>query len=115
MLKKIFSLSMVALSIVSLASCGPKNEEIELRIGFWPESQEKQDVAMYTQWKEAFEKDYPQYKIVGDPYMYSPDTIGQKVISGTLENGKHVKLMRSEEASPTYFKDLLDIEETELN
>ena len=84
MLKKIFSLSMAALSIVSLASCGPTNEEIELRIGFWPESQEKQDVAMYTQWKEAFEKDYPQYKIVGDPYMYSPDTIGQKVISGTL-------------------------------
>ena len=43
MLKKIFSLSMAALSIVSLASCGPTNDEIELRIGFWPESQEKQE------------------------------------------------------------------------
>jgi hypothetical protein len=35
MLKKIFSLSMAALSIVSLASCGPTNEEIELNEDFW--------------------------------------------------------------------------------
>lgn len=40
--------------------------------------------------------------------------IGYKVISGTLENGKHVKLMRSEEASPTYFKDLLDKDDAVL-
>lgn len=34
--------------------------------------------------------------------------IGYKVISGTLKNGKQVKLVRSEEAAPTYFKDLLN-------
>jgi len=34
--------------------------------------------------------------------------IGYKVSSGTLKNGKHVKLVRSEEAAPTYFKDLLN-------
>ena len=34
--------------------------------------------------------------------------IGYKAVSGTLENGKYVKLVRSEEAAPIYFNELLD-------
>ncbi len=34
--------------------------------------------------------------------------IGYKVMSGTLENGKYVKLVRSEEAAPKYFTELLN-------
>lgn len=34
--------------------------------------------------------------------------IGYKVISGELENGKNVKMVRSEEAAPAYFKELLN-------
>lgn len=34
--------------------------------------------------------------------------IGYKVVSGELENGKYVKMVRSEEAAPAYFKELLN-------
>lgn len=71
-------------SVLSLASCTPGDSKIELRIGFWPENTETKDVAMYTEWKKQFENDYPQYKVVGDPYTYDTATIGQKYITKTL-------------------------------
>lgn len=69
-----------------LSGCGGSNDTktVELKIGFWPENTETQDLAMYNQWKEAFEKDYPQYKIVGSPYTYSTETIGTVALSGQL-------------------------------
>ena len=45
----------------------------------WPESQLTHDIAMFTTWKERFEKDYPQYKIVPATYTYSVDTIHSKL------------------------------------
>ena len=40
---------------------------------------------MYTEWKEAFEKDNPEYEIVGDPYTYSKETIGANMESVITE------------------------------
>ncbi len=59
-------------------------DKIELKIGFWPTSSDKRDVAMYNVWKEKFEADNPQYVITGDPYTYSKDTIGTKFVTKTL-------------------------------
>ncbi len=39
------------------------------------------------------------------------DDIGYGVIDGELEKGKHVKLKRKAEATPSYFKEKLDIED----
>ena len=86
-MKNRYFLTLCILPILasSLTSCGNKDKDtIELKIGFWPENTETQDLAMYNQWKEAFEKDYPQYKIVGMPYTYSTETIGTVALSGQL-------------------------------
>lgn len=72
------------LSVMLLAGCEKKTDKIQLDIGFWPEKTEARDLAMYNQWKTAFEEDYPQYEIVGDPYKYSTDTIGEKYLKGSL-------------------------------
>lgn len=39
------------------------------------------------------------------------EEIGYKIISGNLDFGKHVKLMRSKDATPVFFEDLLSAEE----
>lgn len=87
--KAVFALSM--LTMISLGGCrffgggGDDNgDKIRLSIGFWPQSSDKTDIAMYTSWKEKFEKDNPQYEIVGDPYIYSKETIGTKFNTHTL-------------------------------
>ena len=59
-------------------------DKIQLSIGFWPQKSDKSDVAMYEEWKSAFEKDNPEYEIVDDPYTYSKETIGSKFITHTL-------------------------------
>ena len=73
-----------ALSFMLLAGCTSKTDKIVLEIGFWPETTEAKDLNMYNEWKANFERDYPQYEIVGKPYKYSPDTIGGKVMTNTL-------------------------------
>ena len=75
---------MSALSFILLAGCTNKTDKIVLEIGFWPETTEAKDLNMYNEWKANFERDYPQYEIVGKPYKYSPDTIGGKVMTKTL-------------------------------
>ncbi len=72
--------------LTGLTSCGGKSDDgkTTIRVGFWPQSNERSDVAMYEKWKEAFEKDYPEYKIVGENYTYSKDTIGPKATARTL-------------------------------
>ena len=85
-----FSSFLVALSF-SLVGCrffGGKTsgsgDKIQLKIGFWPTSSDKKDVAMYEAWKEKFETDNPEYQIVGDPYTYSKETIGTKFATKSL-------------------------------
>lgn len=68
-----------------LVACGGSNDgKIEIRIGFWPDNSQTSDVAMYNEWKEKFENDYPQYRIVADPYTYSPETVSAKGNVGKL-------------------------------
>ena len=73
----------VLFSLSFLVGCGG-NSKIQLKIGFWPLSTDKEDVSMYTSWKANFEKDFPQYEIVADHYEYSKDTIIARARSGTL-------------------------------
>ena len=87
MKKKIVNLGiLLASSLLSLVSCssGEDGNKIVLKIGFWPESAQKQDVAMYEKWAERFEADYPQYSIKGMPYTYSTETVNQKASTGGL-------------------------------
>lgn len=68
-----------------LAACGGGgNEKIVLKIGFWPEASDTQDVAMYQAWADRFMQDNPQYEIKGMPYTYSTETVGQKYSTGSL-------------------------------
>ena len=61
-----------------------KSDKILLSIGFWPQKSDKTDVAMYEEWKSAFEQANPEYEIVDDPYTYSKETIGAKFNTHTL-------------------------------
>ena len=72
------------LSLMLLVGCKKETDKIKLEIGFWPETTETKDLNMYKEWKANFEKDYPQYEIVGKPYKYSPDTISGKVMTKSL-------------------------------
>ena len=73
------------MSISLLTSCGESgSDKIVLKIGFWPESSDTQDVAMYEKWAERFQADYPQYVIKGMPYTYSTETVMQKYSVGSL-------------------------------
>ena len=81
----IFLLLLISsISIFNLAGCSKETGKIELRIGFWPENTETKDIAMYNLWKEAFEKDYPEYVIIPDHYTYDTGTVGPKFLTGTL-------------------------------
>ena len=40
---------------------GGNSDKIQLKIGFWPQSSDKTDVGMYTEWKNKFEEDNPEY------------------------------------------------------
>lgn len=79
-------LTFLALGLFVLASCGGGNSggKTKIKIGFWPEKTETYDVAMYNEWKANFERDYPQYEIIGDPYTYNTETIASKALTGTL-------------------------------
>ena len=84
MKKQILYTLLLTTSLSMIAGCEKPTDKITLNIGFWPENTETRDVAMYNEWKEAFEKDYPQYKVVADPYMYDTSTIGTKYLTNTL-------------------------------
>ena len=84
MKKQILYALLLTTSLSMIAGCEKPTDKITLNIGFWPENTETRDVAMYNEWKEAFEKDYPQYEVVADPYMYDTATIGTKYLTNTL-------------------------------
>ena len=73
-----------AILLSSLSACASSGGKITLKIGFWPNSTDTKDVAMYEEWKKAFEKDNPEYVIKGVPYTYSLETIAQKALSNSL-------------------------------
>jgi ABC-type glycerol-3-phosphate transport system substrate-binding protein len=50
----------------------------------WPDASLTKDIAMFNQWKAAFEADYPEYEIIADPYTYNQETFISKATSGTL-------------------------------
>lgn len=84
-MKKTVSLMLSVFSLLTLSGCGGgKSDKITIKIGFWPQSNERSDLAMYEKWKEKFEADYPQYRIVGDTYIYSKETIASKAKGHTL-------------------------------
>lgn len=69
----------------TLTGCGgEKNERIKVSIGMWPQNSLKQDVAMFQNWKQKFEADYPEYEIVAANYEYSKDTVAAKAQSKQL-------------------------------
>lgn len=85
MKKRLFLLILLVLLSLTLYACNNSNDEkIKIKIGFWPDPSQTSDVNMYKTWEEAFEKDYPQYDIVADPYTYSPETVAAKGYSGKL-------------------------------
>lgn len=80
-----FLLAISATMLVPvLAGCGGGNDKIVLKIGFWPESSETKDVAMYQEWADKFMEDNPEYEVRGTPYTYSKETVGEKFTSGLL-------------------------------
>lgn len=84
-MRKLNWLAMVTLMLLSVCtSCGNKPGKIVLKIGFWPENTETRDVAMYNEWKTAFEKDHPEYEIKAEPYTYDTTTVGSKYLTKTL-------------------------------
>ena len=58
MKKQILYTLLLTTSLSMIAGCEKPTDKITLNIGFWPENTETRDVAMYNEWKEAFEKDY---------------------------------------------------------
>ena len=91
-LKKLFCVGIAAVvasgTAAMLAGCNDGTHDSDgkliIKIGMWPENTSPADVAMFEQWEAAFEKDYPEYNIVGDPYTYSSDTVVSKATSGKL-------------------------------
>lgn len=83
-MKKSINIISSLILLLSLASCNKPSDKIKVTIGFWPQSNEKKDLAMYDVWKTNFESDYPEYEIVADPYIYSKDTIASKAKGHTL-------------------------------
>ncbi|KAA6367364.1 MAG: putative extracellular solute-binding protein family 1, partial [Streblomastix strix] len=65
-----------------LFSCG--NDKIEVVIGMWPESTNTQDVGMFNEWKRKFETDYPEYEIIGESFIYTPEVFRIKATSHAL-------------------------------
>ena len=89
--KRYIALSLGMITLVGITGCrfvdgGGEGggDKIRLSIGFWPQSSDRTDVAMYNEWKDAFEEANPEYEIVGDPYTYSKETIGPKHNTHTL-------------------------------
>lgn len=78
-------LILLAAATASLIACTAQTDDItEVTIGFWPESNLTEDVAMYQDWETLFETDHPEYDIVAQPYVYSTDTFAALANTGNL-------------------------------
>lgn len=87
-MKKHLSLPIACASLLALllGGCGDTSSDgkIQVVVGMWPQAQQKEDVNMFTVWKERFESDHPEYEIVAQPYTYSSETVTQMALAGTL-------------------------------
>lgn len=83
-MKKFISIFFILLITVTLSSCGGDDSDtIDIHLGMWPEQYLTEDVAMFEEWKRLFEADYPEYRIVAQPYSYNLDTFFPMAQSGT--------------------------------
>jgi len=59
------------------AACDNTNSgKTKITIGMWPEKNNREDVEMFTKWKDAFELANPEYIIEPQPYIYRTESIG---------------------------------------
>ncbi|MDR0831944.1 MAG: extracellular solute-binding protein [Bacillales bacterium] len=68
------TMGILTFLLFSMVSCKVSNK-IEVSIGMWPDTASAKDVNMFKNWKMRFEKDHPEYEIIGQNYEYSRDTI----------------------------------------
>ena len=116
-MKKLIKVSLLFVSTLTIAGCrffgnqsNVDKDKIQLTIGFWPQSSDKKDVAMYNAWKEKFELDNPQYQIIGEPYTYSKETIGTKFATNTLPMVYQTWFTEPETLkNSNYIRDITDI------
>lgn len=79
MKKALCVLISLMLLVTVFCACDPNdNGKIKIEIGFWPDASQTTDIAMYKEWKAAFEADNPQYEIVANPYTYDTETVAAK-------------------------------------
>lgn len=83
-LSTVFAAVMTAACVFSVVGCTKDDGRIKVKVGMWPDVTARDDVTMFKEWEENFERDYPQYDIVADHYEYNPSTIYQKAGSGQL-------------------------------
>ena len=91
-------LLLVFLSFVAGCSAPKK---IKISVGIWPDkaASSAEEQSLWTEWKERFERDYPQYEIVSQPYSYNANTVLAKVASGQLPTIFKMDASEAEEAS----------------
>lgn len=81
-----------------------------ITIGFWPESNLTEDVEMYEDWERLFEADYPQYDIVGQPYVYDTTTFPALASTGQLPVVFETWFTEPEKlVSKNYVRDITDL------
>lgn len=84
-MKKILLSALFLMTFLLLVGCNNTTEgKIEITIGFWPASNLTSDVQMYQEWEALFEADYPEYDIIGQPYVYSTDTFAPNAETGQV-------------------------------
>ncbi|MDR2827934.1 MAG: extracellular solute-binding protein [Acholeplasmatales bacterium] len=82
-MKKILLLIITIINLTLLASCF-NNEKIEITIGMWPESSSTNSVAMFNTWAANFTADYPEYKVIGEPFDYTKEAFVSKATAKNL-------------------------------
>ncbi|MDR1697504.1 MAG: extracellular solute-binding protein [Erysipelotrichaceae bacterium] len=81
---KFIGLTMVLMG-ATLVSCNPSNGGItKIYLGMWPDAALTREVAMFQEWKAAFENDHPEYEIIPSTYEYDPITAVTKAQAGEL-------------------------------
>jgi ABC-type glycerol-3-phosphate transport system substrate-binding protein len=75
-MKKIILINLIVIGLIFISSCRKVSDKIEVKIGMWPESSNVRDVAMFEIWEKAFEEKYPEYDIIGSPYIYDIVSFG---------------------------------------
>ena len=94
MKRKIAAVLCAVLSLSMLAGCGAKTgsksgegENIEIKIGYWPNPEtEPEKYEVYKGYVEAFKEKRPDVTVIPDEFNYSNDTIMPAAAAGQLPN-----------------------------